>query len=440
MSDFDELMTSAAINQVRHLARSLNDIADLDPLVDLLAERRFACIGEASHGTHEYYRWRAELSKRLIQEHGFTWIGVEGDWPDCWRINRWLRGHENQGQTADQILARFERWPTWMWANHEMVDFLDWLHQWNATRPMDERVGFYGLDVYSLWDSLREIIAWLRANEPEALESALNAWQCFLPYDEDPHRYAWATRLVPLSCEDQVVDLLTEVRRRTRTIDVVDDEDAFDAAQNAQVVLGAELYYRTMVRGNTSSWNIRDHHMASTIERISSHLGPQSKGLIWEHNTHIGDARATDMESAGMVNVGQLIRERYGAAEVALVGFAGYRGSVLAASGWGEPETAFPVPPARARSHELLIHLALRRPAVIVFGEDRGGAWLAATRGHRAIGVVYNPDRETGNYVPTVMGARYDALIWLEETTALQPLHRELTPREPEFETEPSGF
>lgn len=440
MSALDELAERAAVDEIRRLATPLDGPGDLDELVDVLAHRRFVCIGEASHGTGEYYRWRADLSRRLIQEHGFTWIGVEGDWPDCWRINRWVRGLEEQNLTADQVLAQFERWPTWMWANREVVDFLDWLHRWNAARPMEHRVGFYGLDVYSLWDSMREIVAWLDEHAPEAVAAAIQAWQCFLPFQEDPHRYAWATRLVPMSCENDVVALLTEVRRRTRAIQGGDDEDAFDAAQNAAVVTGAERYYRTMVRADSASWNIRDHHMADTIDRISQHLGARSKGLIWEHNTHVGDARATDMARAGMVNVGQLVRERHDAEGVALVGFAGHHGSVLAAAGWGEPETIYPVPRARSGSHEDLLHLALGRPAVLVFGEDRSGAWLSTVRGHRAIGVVYNPDREAGNFVPTRMGERYDALIWLEDTTALEPLHHEGTPREPEFETEPSGF
>lgn len=195
-----------------------------------------------------------------------------------------------------------------------------------------------------------------------------------------------------------------------------------------------------MVRGDRTSWNIRDHHMADTIDRIIQRLGPRSKGLVWEHNTHVGDARATDMAMAGLVNVGQLVRERHAADGVALVGFATHRGTVLAAQGWGETEHVFYVPAARDASHEDLLHAALGRPSVLVFGADRSGPWLTTGRGHRAIGVVYDPRRETGNYVPTRMGGRYDALIWFEETNALHPLRHELPPREPELETEPSGF
>lgn len=434
-----DLAEEHAVGEIRSLALPLSGPADLAPLVDRLAGVRFACVGEASHGTHEFYSWRAELSRRLIEEHGFTWIGVEGDWPDCWRINRWVRGYEEQELTAAQLLARFERWPTWLWANRDVADFLDWLHRWNCARPTEWRAGFYGLDVYSLWDSLREIVDWLTEHEPEAVAAAMQAWQCFLPYHQDPHRYAWATRLVPESCEDEVVTLLTEVRRRTRDM-VTDDEDAFDAFQNAEVAAGAERYYRAMVRGDRLSWNVRDHHMADTADRISTHLGPRSKGLVWEHNTHVGDARATDMARAGMVNVGQLLRERHLADGVGLVGFATHRGTVLAASGWGEPERVMRLPEAVAGSHESLLHLALRRDALLVFDDDHTGPWLSEVRGHRAVGVVYEPARETGNYVPTRMSGRYDALIWLEETTALRPLHHEGPPHEPELETEPTGF
>jgi len=236
-----------------------------------------------------------------------------------------------------------------------------------------------------------------------------------------------------------VVALLADVRRRT-VASPVDDEDAFDAWQNAEVAAGAEHYYRTMVRADRESWNIRDRHMVDTVERLTRHLGPRSRGLVWEHNTHVGDARATDMARAGMVNVGQLLRERHGSADVALIGCAGHRGSVVAGSAWGAPETVLPVPVARPGSHEDLLHRALGTPAVLDFAGDPGGAWLRTRLGHRAIGVVYDPRHESGNYVPTVLGARYDALLWFEETHALRPLHHEHRTAGPEFETEPSGL
>ena len=430
---------TTVLKEVHDLARPLKTDRDLNDLVRRAADCRFVAIGEASHGTHEFYTWRDTLSRRLIAEEGYNWIGVEGDWPDCWRINRWVRGQEGKGQGVHALLAGFERWPTWMWANEEVAAFLDWLRSWNLARPLDKRVGFYGLDVYSLWDSLREIIGWLQANVPDAVPAAERAWQCFLPHHEDPHQYAWSTRLVPQSCEPDVVALLTEVRNRAFSPGR-HEEDAFDAVQNAEVAANAEHYYRSMVRGDRQSWNVRDHHMADTIDRVSRHLGPASKGLIWEHNTHIGDARATDMAQDGLVNVGQLLRERHAGEGVLLVGFAAHRGSVLASDGWGRPERILTVPEARPGSHEDFLHQALGVPSVLVFGDDRTGPWLSTRLGHRAIGVVYHPERDAGNYVPTRMGERYDALIWLEHTAALRPVHHEGPPREPEFETEPTGF
>jgi erythromycin esterase-like protein len=427
------------VDEIRSLARRLRTVADLDPVLASLGDRRLVCIGEASHGTHEFYGWRADLSRRLIEERGFGWIGVEGDWPDCWRISRWVRGRTDTTLDAREVLRRFERWPTWMWANDDVADFLDWLRSWNLARGEDERVGFYGLDVYSLWDSLRLIMDWLAENAPEALEPATRAWQCFQPYGQDPHRYARQAGLVPQSCEREVVSLLVEVVRRAAARPS-DGDSALDVTQNAAVAVEAERYYRVMIRGDRESWNIRDRHMAETIGRLDAHHGPHARGLVWEHNTHVGDARATDMRRAGMVNVGQLVRERYGADEVGLVGFASHRGTVTAATGWGRAEEVMTVPPAQPGTHEDLLHRALGEPALLTFGADRDGPWLGHSAGHRAIGVVYDPRRESRNYVPTVMGARYDALIWLEDTRALRPLRHEPEPGEPELETEPSGF
>lgn len=428
-----------AAAEVRSLARPLSDDDSLDALVDRVHGARFVCAGEASHGTSDYYSWRARLTRRLVEEHGFSWVGVEGDWPDCWRINRWVKGDADQDLDAVALLGRFERWPTWMWANREVADFLTWLHAYNLARPRPLRVGFYGLDVYSLWDSLWEIMGWLEANAPESLPAALRAWQCFVPFGEDPHRYARSTRLVPAGCESDVVRLLVEVRSRAR--ERAGDEEMLDVVQNAEVATNAEHYYRTMVRGDRQSWNVRDHHMVDTVERLARHAGPSSQGVVWAHNTHVGDARATDMAREGMVNVGQLLRERHRAGEVALVGLASHRGTVVAAPAWGAAESVMTVPDGRAGSVEALLHESLGSPAVIVFPGDRTGPWLSAWQGHRAIGVVYHPEREAlGNYVPTRIGARYDALIWLERTTALHPLHHEGRPTEPELETEPTGF
>jgi erythromycin esterase len=431
------LLTSRALAAI---ARPLATRDDLDPLIDRIGDSRFVLLGEASHGTSDFYTWRAELTKRLIAEKGFTLVGVEGDWPDCYRVNRYVKGRKDSGDSAEAVLHAFDRWPTWMWANREVVEFAEWLRHFNDRRPEEAKTGFYGLDVYSLWDSMREVIAYLNRVDPAAVPAAKRAYNCFEPYAEDEQEYARATALVPTSCEDETVSVLARLRSKSISYKEDGQEGYFDAEQNALVARNAERYYRAMVRGGPGSWNVRDHHMVETLERLTTHFGQTSKAIVWEHNTHVGDARATDMAAAGLVTVGQLVRERHAADGVALVGLATHRGTVLAAEGWGRSERVFQVPHARVGSHEDLLHSAAGRASVVLFGRDRSGPWLTAHRGHRAIGVVYDPHHEAGNYVPTTMGGRYDALIWIDETTALHPLHHEGPPREPELETAPSGY
>jgi erythromycin esterase-like protein len=423
-------------SDIRELAHPIASAMGIDGIVAAARGRKLIALGEASHGTHEYYVTRAEITRRIVQEGGPAWIGVEGDWPDCWRIDRWVRNLAEPDADARALLRTFERWPTWMWANAEVAEFLDWLRAFNRERPPALHVGFYGLDVYSLWDSLDRVMRWLGEHAPEAVPAALQAWRCFAPFDEDPQRYAWNTRLVPATCEADVVTLLAEVRRHS----FADGDAALDAVQNAAVAVQAERYYRAMVRTDRGSWNIRDSHMADTIERLQQHFGTGTRGIIWEHNTHVGDARATTMAASGMVNVGQLLRERYGSRNVLLVGFASHRGSVIAAAQWGEPEEVLPVPPAVRHSHEDLLHRALDEPSVLQLPRHSDRGWLGHPAGHRAIGVVYNPAQEAGNYVPTIMGGRYDALVWFEETNALVPLRHEAIPQDAEYETEPTGF
>ena len=436
---------SSVVDEIRSMASPLRTSADLDPLIERLGPAKFVLLGEASHGTSEYYGWRAAITRRLVAEHGFSFVAVEGDWPDCFRVNRWVKGRERQDRSAREILSSYDRWPTWMWANREVAAFVEWLRRHNARSGGD--VGFYGLDVYSLWDSFRELLSYLGEHEPEALAAAHEAFRCFEPYGEDPQRYARATRMVPTSCENKVIDLLVELRTRLRDGDGdrasdsmadPDAEQALDALQNAEVLAGAERYYRTMVLGDEQSWNVRDCHMVDTLDRLMEHHGPDAKAIVWEHNTHIGDARATDMASVGMVNVGQLVRERHGAEDVVIVGFGGYHGHVIAAQEWGATMHRMEVPPARAGTHEALLHDALGENSLLLFPDRRDGEWLATTRGHRAIGVVYRPERDVwGNWVPTVMGGRYDAFLSFESTDALHPLHVELPRPHSELETFP---
>ncbi|MEV0900291.1 erythromycin esterase family protein [Actinoplanes sp. NPDC049802] len=413
-------------DDVASIARPLRDPGDLEILLERAAAARVVMIGEATHGTHEFYHWRAELTKRLIAECGFSFVAVEGDWPDCERVNAAVRDVPADPRSA---LIRYDRWPTWMWANEETVDFTRWLHGVNERRPPDDRAGFHGLDVYSLWESMREILTWLREHDPDLVPAALDAYRCFEPYNEDPNAYGWATQFVPTGCESKVVAMLAAVRDRD-----------FGLRQNAEVVAGAENYYRTMVRGGPEAWNIRDRHMVQTLDRLLRRYGPASKAVVWAHNTHVGDARATDQSQYGEVTLGQLARERFGDAQVLLVGFGTYRGTVIAGSGWGQPMEVMGVPPARPGSLEEVLHEAAPPCGLFVFPDEGTRPDLLTTElPHRAIGVVYKPARERwSNYVPTVLGERYDAFLWFGETRALRPLHTlRVDVHEPE--TYPSG-
>jgi erythromycin esterase len=412
-----------AVDDLRALARPLADPGDLDVLLDRIGDARFVLLGEASHGTSEYYVWRARLTKRLIEEQGFAFIAVEGDWPDCYAVNRYIKAYPDGGADARSVLQTFARWPTWLWANWEIVAVAEWLRRTNAGRPPEQQVGFYGLDVYSLWESLASVLDYLERTDPDAAAAARRAYRCFEPYGEDVQEYARATAFVNASCEADVVAMLTELRANAPVYRDDGREGYFNAEQNALVARNAERYYRAMVRGGGESWNVRDRHMAETLDRLLQHHGPAAKAIVWAHNTHIGDARATDMAQAGMVTVGQLVREAHADDGVVLVGFTGHRGSVIAGAAWGAPLERMTVPPAAPGSWEDVLHRAGERDALVILPEPGAGASLRAPRGQRAIGVVYDPTSErAGNYVPTVLPARYDALLSFEETTAVHPL------------------
>lgn len=418
----------------------LRDDADLDPLLERIGDARVVLLGEASHGTSEFYTWRHRISRRLVEEKGFSFIAVEGDWPDCYAINRFVKGGREHGADARKALHAFERWPTWMWANEEVVALAEWLRAHNDALEPGRRVGFYGLDVYSLYDSMEAVIRYLEGVDPEAAARARSAYGCFDPYEGDVQDYAMATVLVPTSCEEEALRTLVELRTRGRELAEDDPEGFFDAEQNALVARNAERYYRAMIRGGGSSWNVRDQHMTETLARLLEHHGDGAKAIVWEHNTHVGDARATDMQRAGMVNVGQLARERWGG-EVVIAGFSSYAGSVIAGEQWGAPMRRMTVPPAREGSWEALMHAAGARDRLLLLEGLDGVPGALEPRGHRAIGVVYHPERERlGNYVPSVLPYRYDALLHIEQSRALRPLHMpEHALREPP-ETFPSGM
>ena len=424
-------------------ALPLSDPADLEPLIDRIGTARYVLLGEATHGTSEFYQWRAALSRRLIEQHGFSFVGVEGDWPDCYRVNRYAKSYADSGDTAREVLHAFERWPTWMWANREVAEFAESLRDYNRRRAPERQAGFYGLDVYSLWESMHAVVGYLESVDPALARAARAAYRCFEPFGEDAQEYARATAIVPTTCEREAIAVLGALRRKA-TEYREDGRDAFfNAEQNALVAKNAELYYRTMVRGGPTSWNVRDSHMVETLERLMAHHGPDAKAIVWEHNTHIGDARFTDMARGGMFNVGQLVRQEHDADDVVLVGFGTHRGTVIAGEDWGAPMRRMRVPPAREGSFEDALHASDAGDMLVLFnGTDDGGvAGLDEPIGHRAIGVVYDPRNEHwGNYVPTIMPRRYDAFIHIDESAAVDAIHMPVLVDGEPPETFPSGL
>jgi erythromycin esterase-like protein len=407
------------VEQIRREMVSLERLEDLDVIVDTIGDSKIVLLGEASHGTAEFYTIRAELSKKLILQKGFRFIAVEGDWPSCYNLNQYIKGYKGAAETAEQALRGFNRWPTWMWANREVADFMEWLKAHNESLQQENKIGFYGLDMYSLWESMEEIIRYLERTGSDRLEFAKQAFSCFEPFGRDEQSYGISAGLFAEGCEEEVVQLLKEMNKNKQSHS--DSEAALDAEINTLVAVSAEKYYRTMVRGGPESWNVRDHHMVKVLKKIINFYGSDALAIVWEHNTHIGDARATDMAEDGMVNVGQLVREDPAYQPVFAVGFGTHHGQVLAGHSWGAPVEVMEVPPAINNSWEDCMHRAGEgKNQIIFFAKDRSS--FDEVIGHRAIGVVYDPDNEYGNYVPSQMAQRYDAFIHVDETTALHSI------------------
>lgn len=416
--------TERVIAQLRPHARPLATERDLDPLLAAIGDARYVLLGEATHGTSEFYTWRARITRRLVVERGFRFVAVEGDWPDCARVDRYVKGRRGAGASARDVLRGFDRWPTWMWANDEVAALAEWMRAHNAPLPEALRVGFYGLDVYSLWSSMRAVVAYLDGVDPDAARHARRAYACFAPFHEDEHRYARATTALPVTCERAVIEALIALRALAPAPDADAREAHFDAEQNALVARNAERYYRTQTRDGAASWNVRDAHMVETLDRLMEMHGPGAKGVAWEHNTHVGDARYADMAADGEFNVGQRVRETHADDGVFVVGFSTHRGTVIAGDAWDAPMRAMPVPPGREGSYEDVLHRVGAGDALWLLGDVPATPELLAPRGHRAIGVVYHPRRERlGNYVPTVLLRRYDAMLFVDESRALSPLH-----------------
>ena len=394
----------------------------LERVVGAAGDARFVLIGEASHGTHEFYELRAGLTKRLIEERGLCAVAAEADWPDAYRVNCYVRGLGDD-RDAHQALADFRRFPTWMWRNTVVLEFLEWLREHNERSP--QPAGFYGLDLYSLHGSIEAVLRYLDATDPAAATRARTRFGCFERFrgEHDGQSYGYATALGQAEpCEDEVVAQLVELRQRAAELVSRDGrlapERQFTAEQNARVVMNAERYYRAMFRGRASSWNLRDTHMADTLDALANYLnGPM---VVWAHNSHLGDARATEMGRWGELNLGQLVRERH-PGRTLLIGFSTYEGTVTAASDWGGPAERKRVRPGLAGGWEAYFHelggdfaLARDQPA------------LRERRLQRAIGVIYRPETERqSHYFEARPGEQFDVLFHLDETRALEPLERE---------------
>jgi erythromycin esterase len=421
---------------------------ELRPLINSIKSKRVVMLGEASHGTKEFYDWRRLISEELISNHGFNFISVEGDWPPCQQINQYIAKeniNENSERNAKSALSHFTRWPTWMWANDEVVELVTWLKQNNNVNK--NQAGFYGLDVYSLYESLDQVIELLRKVDPKLATSAKAYYSCFDAYRHDEKAYAKSLFHTPEGCKKDVLSALQQTLNykleNNNRENLNKGEFLFDAIQNAHIVCNAEKYYRAMVFGEEDSWNVRDQHMMDTLDMLLNHYGPNAKGIVWAHNTHIGDYRATDMNAHGQVNIGGLAREKYGREKVALVGFSTYQGTVTASHSWDGPIQVLPVPKAVENSVEAEFHNAVTDVGspdfYVQFGNEPKFCPLAETLGQRAIGVVYHPPSERrGNYVPTILSERYDAFVFFDETEAVSP-HKVKADREKIPESYPFG-
>lgn len=444
------LQDSLTVRALKDAARPLVGAAeDYDALLDQIGGARFVCLGEATHGTHEFYRERAQITKRLIVEKGFNAVAVEADWPDAYRVNRYVRGH-NDDRDAVDALGGFQRFPAWMWRNADVLDFVGWLRSHNDSQASGQtKVGFYGLDLYSLHASIEAVLAYLEKIDSKAADRAKERYACFDHYGEDAQTYGFATGLgLSQSCERQVVSQLVDLRRSEAEYALRDgriaEDDYFFAEQNARLVLNAERYYRTMYRGEVSSWNLRDQHMAETLEELGEYLEktiPAPKVVVWAHNSHIGDARATQMGRGGEWNVGQLVRQDHGG-DVFLLGFTTYDGTATAASNWGGSAERKSVRPALPGSYEALFHAVGQERFLLSTRDKKKLAFLEGPLLERAIGVIYRPETErASHYFSANLADQYDAIIHLDRTRAVEPLERTSNWEDGEVaETFPSGM
>lgn len=403
------------IKELSHMAQPINSEKSFTPLLHKLSQKRVVMLGEATHGTEEFYELRKVLSKHLIEDYGFNFIAVEGDWPDCYRLNQYAQLRADG--SARSIMQEFKRWPTWMWANEQTANMVEWLR--------GRGVGFYGLDVYSPYESLELVKAYAKKLDPELENEILTRYSCFDFCERNEIEYSKTLIKWPEGCEKDIVKNLREILRIRLEETKLHDHELFEIQQNAKIIRNAEKYYRSMMLGGPESWNIRDEHMIDTLDSLLHYHGEGSKAIVWAHNTHIGDYHATDMATGGYVNIGGLARERYGIENVALVGFGTYGGEVLAGRAWHAPGEAMKLPTAKRDSYEDYFHqVAINLHASQLYVLMNAESWLSQPKGHRAVGVVYQTifENQGRNYVPTDLAHRYDAFVFADKTTALKAI------------------
>lgn len=435
-------MTTTATEMGARISRAAIPLTgksdDYDALVDRVGDARVVLLGEATHGTHEFYRERHRITRRLVEDRGFDIVAVEADWPDAYRVNRFVRGSSDDPD-PEAALADFQRFPTWMWRNTAVVDLVRWMRGHNdALSATEPRVGFYGLDLYSLRTSMTAVIDYLDTVDPDAAGRARDRYACFDHFGANAQAYGYAASVGAADdCEEDVVRQLEELRLRAAELARRDgrlpEDEHFYARQNAQLVRDAERYYRAMYRGRATSWNLRDSHMADTLDALLDHFdakrddGGRSRAVVWAHNSHIGDARATEMSARGEHNLGQLVRRRHGERAV-LVGFSTHTGTVTAAHDWDTPALKHRVRPSRDDSHERVLHHGEPDDFLLVLDHQEVREVLEIERLERAIGVVYRPETErTSHYFGARLARQFDAVIHIDTSTAVEPL--EPTPR-----------
>lgn len=448
MSERDDL-----IKTIREKAVLLNDAADAaDEILSLVGDARFVLIGEASHGTHEFYCCRAAITRRLIQEKGFSAVAVEADFPDADRVNRFVRDSGGADASAEEALGNFQKFPLWMWRNADVLEFVEWLRARNANQTPNERAGFYGIDLYSLHASMEAVLDFLEKVDPGAAKQARSRYACFDHFGEDAQSYGYAASYDErFSCEDEAVKQLVELQQRAAEYanrdGFVARDEYFFAEQNARLVKNAEEYYRQMFRGRVSSWNLRDRHMAETLDALAEHLSADdapAKIVVWAHNSHLGDARATEMGERGEWNVGQLARERYGDEAVRIIGFTTHTGTVAAANDWGEAAQIKRVRPAHKDSYELIFHETAAPAFFLDLRDDEIKEALKRPQLERAIGVIYRPETErASHYFAARLAEQFDGVIHFDETSHVESLENTASRADDEEavpETFPSGM